>query len=32
VCIVIISTIAYLLLTFTRGGIQRRRHRQKSHS
>jgi zinc transport system permease protein len=32
VCIVIVSTLVYLLLTFTRGGIQRRRHRQKIHS
>ncbi len=32
VCIVIISTLAYLLLTFTRNGFQRRRHRQKIHS
>ena len=32
VCIVIISTVVYLLLTFTRGGIQKRRHKLKSHS
>ena len=32
VCIVVVSTLVYLLLTFTRGGIQRRRHRQKIHS
>ena len=32
VCIVIISTLVYLLLTFTRKGIQRRIHRQKIHS
>lgn len=32
VCIVIVSTIVYLLLTFTRGGMQRRRHRQRIHS
>ena len=32
VCIVIISTLVYLLLTFTRTGIQKRRHRQKIHS
>lgn len=32
VCIVIISTLAYLLLTFTRNGLQRRRHRQRIHS
>lgn len=31
VCIVIVSTAVYLLLTFTRGGIQRRRHRQRIH-
>ena len=31
VSIVIIATIAYLLLMFTRSGIQRRRHRQKQH-
>lgn len=32
VCIVIISTIAYLLLMFTRNAFQRRRHKQKVHS
>ena len=32
VCIVIISTVVYLLLMFTRSGIQKRRHRQKKHS
>ncbi|MBN1776695.1 MAG: metal ABC transporter permease [Clostridiales bacterium] len=32
VCIVIISTVVYLLLMFTRSGIQKRRHRQKIHS
>lgn len=32
VCIVIISTVVYLLLTFTRSGIQKRLHSQKIHS
>jgi zinc transport system permease protein len=32
VCIVIASTVVYLLLMFTRSGIQRRRHRQRKHS
>ena len=31
-CIVIVSTVVYLLLMFTRGGIQKRRHRQRIHS
>ena len=32
VCIVIVSTVVYLLLTFTRSGIQKRRHQQRIHS
>ena len=32
VCIVVISTLAYLLLMFTRNGIQRWVHRRKIHS
>lgn len=32
VCIVIVSTVVYLLLTFTRGGLQKRRHQQRSHA
>ncbi|MBE0600678.1 MAG: metal ABC transporter permease, partial [Firmicutes bacterium] len=31
-CIVIVSTAVYLLLMFSRGGIQKRRHRQRIHS
>ena len=32
VCIVIISTLVYLLLTFTRSGVQKWRHGRKLHS
>jgi zinc transport system permease protein len=32
VCIIIVSTLVYLILTFTRSGIQKRHHRQKIHS
>lgn len=32
VCIVIVSTVVYLLLMFSRGGIQKRRHRHNIHS
>ena len=32
VCIIIISTLVYLLLTITRKAVQRRLHRQRMHS